>query len=250
MPRLSDRIADLAPHFTLARPPGPGPFKTVVLLHGCGGRKPLMDRWAEVAVRAGAAALIVDSYAHRGIGEYQAYATVCLGLRLWGRERAGDLFAAFAWARAQAWCDRARLVAAGWSHGGWTVMDALALRSGPDMQRATGLADLPAEPLEGLAGVFLNYPYVGAAALAARRPWRLSPRTTAIVCGRDAIVGHRAPRRAIGRLIAAGAPIELHILDAATHAFDECDAMDLRVRYDAALTARAHALFERLLAKV
>ena len=37
----------------------------------------------------------------------------------------------------------------GWSHGGWTIMDALALRPGAEMARATRIDDLPAEPLEG-----------------------------------------------------------------------------------------------------
>lgn len=243
---LSARIAELEPHFTLLRPAGPGPFKTVVLLHGCGGRKPLMDRWAAIARNTGAAALIVDSYAHRRISAYEAYATVCLGLRLWGRERAGDLFAALAWIRAQPWSD-GRFIAAGWSHGGWTVMDALALRAGAEAARATGLDDLPTEPLSGLTGAFLVYPYVGAASLSPRRSWRMEPRTIAIVGGRDSVVGHDAPWRALTRLRAQGAPIDLHLFETATHAFDEYEAQDMRVRFDAALTARAHDLLKKLI---
>ncbi len=245
---LSGRVAQLEPHLTVLRPGGKGPFTTVVLLHGCGGRKRLMDRWGEVVRDAGAAAVIVDSYAHRRISEYEAYATVCLGLRFWGRERAGDLFAALAWARAQSWCDRSRMIAAGWSHGAWTIMDALALTSGGEMARATGLTDLPDEPLEGLAGVFLNYPYAGAASLSGRRRWRLSPRTIAIVGGRDAIVGREAPWRALTRVRSAGVDIDLHLFETATHAYDEHEAADMRVRYDAGLTARAHDLLKKLIA--
>ncbi len=244
---LEHRVAQLAPHFTIVKPDGPGPFITVVLLHGCGGRKPLMDRWAEFIRGCGAVAIVVDSYAHRRISEYEAYATVCLGLRFWGRERAGDLFAALDWARRQAWCDPKRLVAAGWSHGAWTILDALTMAPGADIARATGLTHLPDEPLDGLAGAFLNYPYLGGASLAARRTWRVHPRTVAIVGGRDAIVGSAAPWRALHRLRAAGAPIETHLFETATHAYDEHEAKDMRVRFDGPLTERARRLLRDLL---
>ena len=44
----------------------------------------------------------------------------------------------------QNWVDPDRIVVAGWSHGGWTIMDALALRPGREMAHFTGLT-----PLEG-----------------------------------------------------------------------------------------------------
>ena len=56
----------------------------------------------------------------------------------------------------------------GWSHGGWTIMDALALRSGAEMARATGIEDLPAEPLEGLARTMIVYPYASLGSYAGR----------------------------------------------------------------------------------
>lgn len=247
---LAQRIDALSAHFTIVRPDGPGPFATVVLLHGCGGRKPLMDRWADVVKQSGCAAIIVDSYAHRRISRVEAYATVCMGLRLWGRERAGDLYATLAYARAQDWCDANRIVAAGWSHGAWTIMDALTLTSGGEMARATGLADLPAEPLDGVVATFLAYPYAGRASLAGRRAWRMHPNTCAIACGRDDIVGRQEPRRMLNGLKAKGESIDVHWFETATHAFDEAEAHDGRVRYDAALTARAHELMRDLLKTV
>jgi dienelactone hydrolase len=248
--RLADHVAALAPHFTLVKPPGAGPFKTVVQLHGCDGRKPLRDRWGAVVVEADAAALIVDSYAPRGISRLEAYATVCTGLHLWGRARAADLLAALAWARAQDWYDPQRFIAAGWSHGGWTIADALALRLGDDMARATGLSDLSGDPLAGLVGAFLNYPYLGTASMAARRPWWVTPRAVAIVGGRDTIVGSAAPRRALERLRGRGAPIDIHVFETATHAFDESEARDPRVRFDAALTMRAQELLRSLIGEL
>ena len=52
--------------------------------------------------RPGWAVIVVDSYKHRNISRLQAYATVCTGMHLWGRERAGDLYAMMEWARARA----------------------------------------------------------------------------------------------------------------------------------------------------
>ena len=247
---LAQRIALLQPAMSVTKPEGEGPFPVVVLLHGCGGRQDFLDTYARVVTKAGAVAIVVDSLKPRGISTMMAYGTVCTGLQLWGRQRAGDLYAVMAWARAQPWADAQRLYAAGWSHGGWTVIDALALRSGAEMRRATGLTDLPEEPLAGLAGCFLAYPYAGRASFAGRRAWRVTPRTTAIISGRDYIVGATLPRSALDRLRQGGAPIDIHYFANATHAFDVPEALDVRVRYDATETARAEALLVALIENV
>jgi dienelactone hydrolase len=120
---------DLVAHLQVIRPDGPGPFPVVVQRHGCGGVQPLQRRYAEAARAAGVAAVILDSLAPRGIGRHEACATVCTGLRLRGGERAGDLTAILDWLDDQPWADRTRLAAAGWSHGGWSIMEALAART-------------------------------------------------------------------------------------------------------------------------
>ena len=240
---MAHRIAALLDHATIVKPDGDGPFKTVLLMHGCGGRKPFMDRWAHVVRDAGCAAIVIDSYAPRRISRTEAYALICTGLKFWGRERAGDLYAMLAWARAQSWTGP--LVAAGWSHGGWTILDALALDPKGEAQRATGLRDVPADPLAGLSAAFLAYPYVGPASLARRRTWHAHPRTLAIAAGRDTIVGQITPR--LHALTQSGLPLETRLFETATHAFDESDANDPRVRYDEALTLRAHGLMRDLL---
>lgn len=249
METLQRRIEWLQPHFAVVRPDGPGPFPLVVMLHGCGGRQPFLDGYSDALRESGAASLIVDSHAPRGIDRLSASLTVCTGARLQGRERAGDLYAAFAWARAQDWVDPQKLVASGWSHGGWTVLDALALRPGGEMQRATGLSDLPDEPLEGLAAAFLAYPYMGVASLAGRRAPRLKPPISAIVCGRDYIVGAKTPLAVLERLRGHGAPVDVTVFEANTHAFECNPAYDPRVRYDPDATRRAHDLFRGLLAQ-
>jgi dienelactone hydrolase len=245
MSAFDQRIAELEPGLTILKPAGAGPFPVTLQFHGCGGVKPLQRRYGEAALNAGWAAVIVDSYAHRRIAPLAAYSLVCTGLKLWGRERAGDLYAALAWARAQPWADGGRLALAGWSHGGWTVLDAIAMDHA-QAARATHL-DLPAAPLAGVRGAFLVYPYCGLGSVPMRRMLDHGVRMTAIVGGRDSVVGAAAPLKALARMKAHGAALETHVFETATHAFDEVEARDLRVRYDPALTARAAGLYQALL---
>lgn len=247
-PRTLETRADwLAEHFEIFMPEGAGPFPVVLMLHGCGGPRPFLNDMAKVATRAGAAAALVDSFSPRLITRNAAYATVCTGARLRGRERAGDLYAAMAWLRRQPWADAHRIIAAGWSHGAWTIMDGLALRSGDEMRRATGIRDLSAEPLAGLTGSFLAYPYAGPTSFAGRRPWRMAPKSVAITVGRDAVVGYTRPRAALTRLRDHGMPIEMvHFADA-THAFEDAHTTDVLTHYNAVATAREHALLSELI---
>ena len=87
---VQQRIDALLVGSELYMPEGEGPFPVVLQFHGCGGMKNLQARWADTARAAGWAVLVVDSYGHRRIDRFEAYATVCTGLQLWGRERAGD----------------------------------------------------------------------------------------------------------------------------------------------------------------
>jgi len=242
---LQQRIAHLEPHFTVTLPEGEGPFPVLVMLHGCGGQRPFLDDMAQVGVRAGAAVINVDSYAHRRISRMAAFATVCTGARLHGRERAGDLFAALAWARTQHWAAPNRMAAIGWSHGAWTIMDGLSLRPGAEMARATGLSDLPEEPLAGLAGALIVYPYAGIGTYAGRRDWRIAPKSIAIIAERDYIVG--SSRAALERQRARGAPIEILLFENATHAFEDEEAEDPRVRYNPQATAREHTVLREMI---
>src|SRR5262245_26826165 len=100
---LQQRIDLLLPGADLLMPEGKGPFPVVIQLHGCGGKGDFQFGWAEVAREAGWAVIVVDSYKHRNISRLQAYATVCTGMHLWGRELAGDLYAMMEWTRHQSW---------------------------------------------------------------------------------------------------------------------------------------------------
>lgn len=243
---LDQRITRLAPAFTVTRPENTAPAPVVIMLHGCGGPRPFIDDMAQVAADAGAVAVVVDSFRPRRISRMAAYATVCTGARLHGRERAGDLYAAVAWVRQQTWADSRRIAVVGWSHGGWTILDALTLRSGAEMERATGITDLPDEPLVGVQRTLIVYPYASVGSLVGRRAWRVAPMSTAIICGRDYIVG--VPREPLERQRRRGAPLDIVFFQDATHAFEDAATRDPRVRYNPAATAREQEMLRAMIA--
>jgi dienelactone hydrolase len=240
---VQQRIDALLPGADLVLPEGEGPFPVVIQLHGCGGKKPFQALWAQQAKAAGWAVIVVDSYRHRNISTLQAYATVCTGVRLWGRERAGDLYAMMEWTRAQTWADPARIAVAGWSHGGWTALDAMSLRSGAEMASATRLDGIGEDPLKGLIGAFVVYPYVGPGSIAWMRGLGFDAPVKALVGTSDVIVGNKSLARTLRKMLTPKTPIDVIMLEGATHAFDEVEAKDIRVRYDPELTGRAHGMY-------
>ena len=225
---LDVHAARLAPHLAVLKPPGDGPFPVALQMHGCGGIQPMQLRYARTAVEAGFAAEVVDSLAPRGIGRRAAQFTVCTLLQLRGAERAIDLLAMLHWLEAQSWADAGRVVAAGWSHGAWSIMEAMA-ESGPAAR-----ADL----LGAVRTVVLVYPYAGPPARTFSSGWGDNrPKVRALLGGRDAVVGWRAAKRALDRLAADGLDVRVLILPDATHCFDDDKADDPRTLYSAALEA-------------
>jgi len=224
----------IPPSAVVLRPKDDGPVPTVIMMHGCGGRQPFMFHYAEAFRDAGFAAVVVDSFAHRGIDRLNAHLTVCTGLRLRGRERAEDLFAVIDWLSEQDWCKTDRIAAAGWSHGGWTIMDAMSL--------ASSRSELLARAAR-LRQVLVVYPYCGPPSLTRSHGWGpLRPQVTAVLGGRDAVVGTGAPSRAMERLMRDGVPVNLHTFDDATHAFDDDHATDPRTRFRADLRDRTTSI--------
>lgn len=240
---LEQRIEALVPGVELLLPEGEGPHPVAIQLHGCGGKKKLQARWAAVARAAGWAVVVVDSYAHRGISQLEAYATVCTGLQLWGRERAGDLYAMLEWTRGQPWADSNRIVIAGWSHGAWTTLDAMAMKPGRAMSVAARLEQIPHEPFAGVVGAFLLYPWQGVGAMAPRMGLRVDVPIKVIVGTKDSVVGGKGVARTLSKMKTPSRPIAVEVFEGATHAFDELEAQDWRNRYDPVLTERAHGLY-------
>ena len=106
---------------------------------------------------------------------YEVWRLVCAGQIFMGSERAGDVLVSIDDARRMRFVDPDSLVLIGSSHGGWAIMDLLALD--PPRRLPFNLATLPAgapaDPLAGVVGAILLYPYCGQANRAA--PRRLAP---------------------------------------------------------------------------
>jgi dienelactone hydrolase len=132
-------------------PRGPGPFPTLVLLHGCGGVGPNLVGWAEWLQWEGYGALLLDSFGGRGLTRVCGDSSV-----LTVGARSSDVFAAAKYLATLPAVDATRIGAIGWSHGGWTVL------------RSAAIQDL--HPDVRLRGLVTFYAYCGDSASYRPRP--------------------------------------------------------------------------------
>jgi dienelactone hydrolase len=216
---LEAQVALIAPRVEVFAPAaGEGPFPALIQLHGCSGFRALwMGKWAKIANDAGFLFISIDSNGVRGIGRDRALETVCGGKELIGQERAGDVAAAIAIARARPDVDPARIVLAGWSHGAWTVMDYLALEGAG--RAPTSLKARP--PAASVAGAILFYPYCGEGTWSRLHAWKQNPPALMFVAGRDSIVSPQECRDAAAKLAREGVAVDLVDYAGADHAFDD-----------------------------
>lgn len=229
-------------------PDGEGPFPVVLAFHGCGGNGPVQETYADVARDMGVIAVIIDSYGPRNISHKEALATVCSGLRLRGKERAGDVVAALKFARALPEADRDRMALLGWSHGAWAIMDMLAMNLAKEIP--PGLDSIPVDPLAGVKGAVLLYPYCGDFALTRQRGWVTDVPALFILAADDTVVGIKDCLLAVETLVGQGLDIDLEIMPGQTHSFDEPNQSSKGVfRYDSRAAARSKALFAQFLRK-
>ena len=130
------------------RPEGPGPFPAALLFHGCHGVSESTREWARWLRDEGYVALVVDSWAARGIGDGCDAKTPDLP----GSERFDDAVGALAYLHGRPYVDRARVGAIGWSNGG---VFAIALVNGPSLERARRRGVVPPEPgVRAAVGVY------------------------------------------------------------------------------------------------
>jgi dienelactone hydrolase len=243
--KLAARTKRLVPNFTLVKPEvadfGHGPYPTTIMMHGCGDQNGPQIDYACAAARFGVASIIVDSYTARRISKAQASALVCAGLRLWGRERAGDVFAALDWARQQDWVNADALSLAGWSHGGWSVMDALAL--GGEVGKHAAISDLADDGLSGIGSAFLVYPWCGAGAQTPSRGWIKPVRAFMLLAEKDSVAGVRLPLRALAAAEKSGAHVDSIVYPGATHCFDKEITFNPTFKFDPIDTKRATGFY-------
>jgi dienelactone hydrolase len=235
----------LAPAYRITRPEGAGPFPTALLFSGCDGPKDNVVRWGEMLNANGWAAIIVDSHGPRGFSDYEVWRLVCAGQLFMGSERAGDVLVSIADARAMRFVDPDRMVLIGSSHGGWAIMDLLALD--PPRRLPTNLATLPRgsapDPLAGVVGAILLYPYCGQANRARRDGWRRPIPTLFLLSADDAIAPSGPCLRIAERLEAHGLPVETVMFEGVTHGWDQQDRSPLSpLEFNPEATAKAMAI--------
>lgn len=242
MDTLAQRWARLEPHTIVVGPDDDRPRPAVLLFHGCGGLREHLPKYAEAAKAAGWRAFIVDSYAPRAWSREFALATVCTGLLLQGWERAGDILAALDGVSQRRNVDASKIALAGWSHGGWGIMEAM---SADRSHRGLGVMDPGAVSLAGVKATYLAYPYVGFLALNRMRPWRHCPKTLAVVARRDHLTTVRNAERVHEMVRGCGVDVETWIAEG-THSFDEPTGA-MPMRYDETLSTEAIRRFRALL---
>jgi len=237
--------AKLRPFYRTTVPDGPGPFPTALLLSGCDGPKDNLERWTAMLKGMGWGSIIVDSHGPRGFSDYEIWRLVCTGQLLMGSERAGDLLVAIDDARRMRFVDPERIVLVGASHGGWTIMDLLSLD--PPHRLPTNLATVPPlappDPLHGVAGIVLLYPYCGQANRARRHPWSRAIPTLFLLAQDDMVAPSAHCLDIADRLSASGLPIEVVTFSGVTHGFDQEDRSALSpLEFDVETTATALAI--------
>ena len=174
--------------------------------------------------------------------------TTCSGLRLRGNARAGDILAAEVLAEKHWSTDFPSVIVAGWSHGGWTVMELLS--SGANARHVGNFrVEKPAPRALTPDAVALFYPYCGLLNTTAFRKWDFKGPLLLLTAGLD---NRSTPQQCTSQVTDArgGAEnLEAVTYEGATHAFDESDQIPgSEFKYDAQAAARAHALFQRFVA--
>lgn len=217
-----------------------GPVPAAIFLHGCGGQRSVQEDYAAGLLAAGYGVVLVDSNSARGIGRFAAMTQVCTAQRLWGQERAADIPAAIAIASETPGIDADRLALIGWSHGGWTLLEALAYAA--EGRAAPSLSPQPDRALPGVRAAIGLYPYCGFPVRADGGEFGAGIPLYVILGGRDVVAPARDCQRLVIRAAESGRRFGYEYWPEVTHAFDERNGPpDPRMRYDADAAQRARA---------
>ncbi len=226
MDTLEARWDRLEPHASVHGPDDAARRPVVMLFHGCGGVQAHLHDYAAEATRAGWRSVVVDSFAPRGWSRAYGLSLVCTGTQFWGFERAGDVLATIYGMGQRPDIDPTRVVLAGWSHGGWAIMDLMTMALASEAEARIGGAGPGL--LDGVKGAFLSYPYVNFGARGAKRDWRYKPKVMGVIARRDHLGPPKLHEAAYARARASGVAVETITVEG-THAFDQPQEILLNV---------------------
>jgi dienelactone hydrolase len=149
-----------------------------------------------------------------GARDLQADA-VCSGRALLGPERASDVQVALEYIRNIPDIDHNNLFLQGFSHGGWAVLEALSL----DNKAAPGLLSGPEEPLAGVRGAIIWYPYCGAG-VTYGAGWRADIPVLMLLAAADKTAPPEPCLAAVATQQSQGGLVESQVYAEASHGFD------------------------------
>jgi dienelactone hydrolase len=115
---------------SVTRPSGPGPFPAVVIMHGCGGVSPQLERWSRWFADHGYVGMVVDSFGPRKVkGDCAPESPEDIPVTA----RLDDAIGALRWLQAQPDVRKDRIGSIGFSQGGVYAMSVV---NGPSLERA------------------------------------------------------------------------------------------------------------------
>lgn len=192
----------------LMKPDGIGPFPAIIALHGCNGLlkgDALVTReaaWAELLTSHGYVVLFPDSFGPRDV------TTDCEGrVRAWA-ERSYDAYGALQFLQLQSFVIGERIGVMGWSHGGGTVIFAIA----PDSSARP--ADLPKGDFRAAVAFYPAW----CSRLSTN--WRPSIPFLLEIGAQDDSIQPASCIERVEQALAAGAPMQMKIYEGAVHDFD------------------------------
>ncbi|MEM1129532.1 MAG: dienelactone hydrolase family protein [Pseudomonadota bacterium] len=238
--------AKLSPSYRVFKPdPGAGPAPTALLFSGCDGPQDNLETWAAAMTEEGWAAVIVDSHKPRGLDAFQKWRLVCLAQVLPGAERAGDVAVAISDVREMDFVDPERLLLIGASHGGWAILDMLALQKAGELpynltRWPDGFED---NHVPGVRAAILLYPYCGALSQVGTHGWSDGFPLLFLLVENDTIVEEAECLRVISEMEESGRRVDVHMFEGVTHGFDQrTKAMFSTLEFDEAATQRSIAI--------
>lgn len=222
-PQPPETIASLiVPAMRWTLPEGEGPHPVALLLSGCDGPQPNLDRLAAGLEDVGWASVIIDSHGPRGLDDVQLWRLVCAGQLLNGAERAADIAITLAELRKRPEIDRERVALVGLSHGGWAILDYLAMaRAGTLPPLLTSWPEaIVADPVGGIREAVFFYPYCGPASLGSVYVLPAEPSYLFLLVEGDTIANERHCLEIAGRLLSVRADVAVTVYEGVTHSFD------------------------------
>lgn len=192
---------------TIYWPSGDGPFPALALFHGCHGVSASNHGWARWLRDRGYVAIVVDSWAPRGIADGCAAEQPDVP----NTERLDDAIGALRFLQAQSRVDGRRVGAMGWSNGG---VFAMAVVNGPSLERAKARGVGISPP--GYRAAVALYPG-GCASLV--REYVVNPLLLLIGDADDWTLASTC-RAMVDAMRSRGAPAEIVVYPGAYHYFD------------------------------